>query len=444
MSTITIAFIMIVALFIAVICGIHIGFSLALMSVLGIVWITGNWDTGIYILATTSFESLRSYSFAVIPLYMLMGSFMSNSNAAKNLYKAAAIVLRKLPGGLGVATVFANAVFAAVTGVSVASAAIFSKIAVPEMRRNHYNPAFAAGSVAGSSVLGMLIPPSLMFILYGMLAEVSIGKLFIAGVVPGVLLAIMFSGMIIYMAVKKPKSVFDGYTYKQVLQITEKESGDINYTRLFLSVVPTVLLIILVLGGIWGGFFTPTEASGIGALGALLIGFSMGMGIKGFKKALLETASGVSAILFLLITATMYSRMLTMSGLVNWLNDIIIGMDVSAYVILSLFMLIVIFLGCVLDSSSIMLIVVPLMVPIISDLGFNLIWFGVILVLFVHMGLLTPPFGMCVFSVKVSISDQISIEKIFKSCGPYLIIMLIHSIICIVFPKISTWLPSLM
>jgi TRAP-type C4-dicarboxylate transport system permease large subunit len=170
----------------------------------------------------------------------------------------------------------------------------------------------------------------------------------------------------------------------------------------------------------------------------------MGMGMNGLKNALLETASGVSAILFLLITATMYSRMLTMSGMINWLNDKVTGMDVSPYIILTLFMLIVIFLGCVLDSSSIMLIVVPLMAPLMASLGFDLIWFGVVLVLFVHMGLLTPPFGMCVFAVKASIGDQVSVERIFAASMPFLLIMVAHAVICIILPFLSTWLPSLM
>jgi len=444
MSTITIALFMVAALFICVLIGIHIGFSLAAMSVVGIILITGSFDTGVYILATTTFEALRSYTFAVIPLFMLMGAFMSNSSIAKDMFKFGAVLLKKMPGGLGVSTVFANAVFAAVTGVSIASAAIFSRVAVPEMQRHHYLPSFAAGTVAGSSVLGMLIPPSLMFILYGMLAEVSIGKMFIAGIVPGVLLALMFSGMIILQAVKNPTKVYEkGYNHRVINESTKDEKSE-SFLKLALSVIPTILLIVLVLGGIWGGFFTPTEASAFGALGALLIGIATGMRKEGIKRALLETASGTSSILFLLISATMYSRMLTMSGVITWLSDGVLSLSVNRYIVLGLFMAIIIILGCVLDSTSIMLVVVPMMAPIIATLGFDLIWFGVILVLFVHMGLLTPPFGMCVFSVKAALDTPVGVEAIFAKSMPFLFVMVIHALLCIAIPMLSTFLPSLM
>lgn len=454
MSTITIALLMVIGLFVCVLIGIHIGFSLALMATIGIILISGSFDTGIYILATTTFEALRSYTFAVIPLFMLMGSFMSNSSIAKDMFAFLARILKIIPGGLGVATVFANAIFAAVTGVSIASAAIFARVAVPEMERHRYLPSFAAGTVAGSSVLGMLIPPSLMFILYGYLAEVSIGKMFIAGIIPGILLALMFSVMIIIFAKFRPNSVYLQDFDEQMAEKQEKfqqlleetsEVEEASMLRLSIAVIPTALLIVIVLGGIWGGFFTPTEASAFGAMGALIIGFFTHMGIKGFLNALLETAGAASSILFLLICATMYSRMLTMSGVIVWLSGSVMNLEVSRYIILALLMVVIILLGCVLDSTSIMLVTVPMMAPIMSMLGFDLIWYGVIMVLFVHMGLLTPPFGMCVFAVKGALSNRsINVEQIFSKAMPFLIVMLIHAIICVLFPALSTWLPTMM
>lgn len=260
MSSLAVALIVVVGLFVCVIAGVHIGFSLALMSVLGIVLMSGNIDSGLYILGTTSFEALRSYSFAVIPLFMLMGAFMSNSNIAKDLFAFLEKILKKIPGGLGVATVLANAVFAAITGVAIASAAIFAKISVPEMERHHYKPQWAAGCVAGSSTLGMLIPPSLMFILYGMLAEVSIGKMFIAGILPGILLAVMFSVLVLGYAIFKPEKMFEAGYYKRSKKDIENKldekieaAGGIeeeSFAKVCISVIPTILLIILVLGGI--------------------------------------------------------------------------------------------------------------------------------------------------------------------------------------------------
>lgn len=312
---------------------------------------------------------------------------MSNSNIAKDLFAFLEKILKKIPGGLGVATVLANAVFAAITGVAIASAAIFAKISVPEMERHHYKPQWAAGCVAGSSTLGMLIPPSLMFILYGMLAEVSIGKMFIAGILPGILLAVMFSVLVLGYAIFKPEKMFEAGYYKRSKKDIENKldekieaAGGIeeeSFAKVCISVIPTILLIILVLGGIWGGFFTPTEAAGVGALGALIIGFLSGMNLSGLKNALLETASSASSILFLLIAATMYSRMLAMSGAVVWLSDVVMGLNANRYLILALLMVVIIILGCVLDSTSIMLITVPMMAPLIADMGFDpyMVWY---------------------------------------------------------------------
>lgn len=444
MSAITIAVLTIIGLFVLVLLGVHIGFSLALMSVVGITLITGSIEKGTYILATTTFESLRAYTFAVIPLFMLMGAFMSNSTIAYNMFNFGRYLLRRVPGGLGVTTVVCNAVFAAVTGVAVASAAIFSRVAVPEMVRHNYTPAFAAGTVAGSSTLGMLIPPSLNFILFGMLAEVSIGRLFVAGVVPGILLAIMFSISIMLLAKFKPQSVYiEGHDHKVDLQLS-RENKDENLLKMTISVIPLFLLITVVLGGIWGGFFTPTEASAFGALGALIIGLGTGMGFQGVKKSFLDVAASTSAILFLLIAASMYSRMLTISGILNSLSNTVLALDVSPYAILALFMGIIILMGCVLDSSSIILVMVPIVAPIMATMGFDPIWFGVIFVLFVHLGLLTPPFGMCVFTVQSAVEEPIAVETIFKSSTMFLLVMFIHALICIAFPILSTWLPGMM
>jgi C4-dicarboxylate transporter DctM subunit len=451
MDPIQIAGVVILALFAFVLLGFPIAFSLAGLSVLGIFLVTGRFDIAISILASTSFEALRNYTFAVVPLFMLMGAFLSNSEMAKDLFKFANHFLRKIPAGLGVATVIANAIFAAITGVAIASAAVFSKVSTPQMLRHNYSKAFATGSVAGTSTLGMLIPPSLMFIMYGMLAEVAIGKLFMAGFVPGIILAAMFSAGVVLLAIYKPSFVFDTSkkkSWKDTKNETENidiSDGGENIAVLTIRVIPILLLIILVLGGIWGGIFTPTEASAVGSLGALVIGFTMGgLGWEGFKKALLDTASGTASVLFLLMSAIMYSRMLAISGVLRWVTNWVGGLDVSSYVILFIFLGVTLLMGCVLDSISILLLLVPLVVPIMKTLGFDLIWFGVVLVLTIHMGLLTPPFGMSVFAVKTAIDIDVSVQTIFYGSMPFLIIMIPHLFLIIAFPILSTWLPSLM
>jgi tripartite ATP-independent transporter DctM subunit len=278
-------------------------------------------------------------------------------------------------------------------------------------------------------------------IVFGMVAEVSIGKLFVAGVIPGLLLALIYSIGIVIMSLAKPELV-GGFRYSPIPATNSHKTQEA--ISFMIKPLPVVALIIVVLGGIWGGFFTPTEASAIGALGALLLALSKGMGKKGVKESILETAATTSTILFLLIAAQMYSRMLTMSGVVNWIGNIVVNLQVSPYIILFLFIILWIILGCLLDSTSILLITVPLMAPIAKQLGFDLVWFGIVTIITVEMGLLTPPFGMVVFAVKATLGEMATIEEIFAGAIPFLFMMGIALVIVIAFPILSTWLPSLM
>jgi C4-dicarboxylate transporter DctM subunit len=460
MSSLTIGFLTLALLFILILKGVHIGIAVGGMGLLGCYLITGNINVVLSLLSTASFSFVREYNFAVIPLFILMGVFMSLSGAAAGLFEACNFFLRKVRGGLGVATVFANAVFAAVTGVSVASASVFSKVAVPEMKKFKYDTSFAVGAVCGSSVLGMLIPPSVLMILYGMLAEVSIGRLFIAGIIPGLILTLLFSIWILINAYLKPSLVGQStgsrvdkndqdnkcheiYTDSSapLENVKQKENDGRAIIR---GALPTVLLIGLVMGGIWGGFFTPSEAAGVGALGAMIIAIVGGMRLAGFKEVVAETASSTASIMFLLIAAALYSKMLSLAGIINWLSITLIALNITPLLLLVVFMVVIMLMGCILDSSSILLITTPLMVPIISALGFDLLWWGIVVIVCVEMGLLTPPFGMCVFAVKAALGDLISVEQIFRGSVPYLVMMVILVIILTMFPELITWLPSKM
>lgn len=424
-----------------IILGVHIGFALSLMSVVGLWWLTGKVSVALNILGTTAFEAIRDYVFSVVPLFILMGTFMSESGSAEDLYNAAYILLKKIPGALGIATVIANAVFAAVTGVSVASAAVFSKISLPEMLRLRYNKLFALGTVAGSSVLGMLIPPSVLFIVYGMMTGEAIGKLFIAGILPGLLLAAIYSIGIILMVILWPELAGK----KKCEEAANTQRSPKNSSLfIYLKTLPTLCLIILVLGGIWGGFFTPVEASAIGAMGAFTVAVFRGMRGQGLWKCLLETGASTCSILLLLISAQMYARMLTLSGLIGWMNDLVLNLGMSPLIVILLFIIILVLLGCILDSTSILLITIPLMVPVVQKLGFNLIWFGVVMVIATEMGLITPPFGMVVYAMKATLGEAVTIEEIFRGSVPFLLMMALALIIVIVYPPLSTWLPSLM
>lgn len=336
------------------------------------------------------------------------------------------------------ATVAANTVFAAVTGVSIASAAVFTRVAVPEMVRHGYRTTFATGTVAGSSVLGMMIPPSLLMIIYGVLAEQSIGTLFIAGVIPGFLLAIVFAAMVMLMARFTPGKVFD---LQKQAALTHHDELGITLTggQMVAKLVPIALLVALVLGGLYSGFFTPTEAGGVGAAGALLIALARrSLGKGNLWRVLHETGSVSCTILILLVAAAFYSRMLSVAGVPVAIADLVRDAGLGPYGFLALYIAIVLLLGMILDSSSILLIMTPVAAPIAQAFGFDLIHFGVITVLAVEMGLLTPPFGISVFTVKSTLNDpKVSVESIFAGAMPFVAAMFLVLLAVCAFPWLT-------
>jgi tripartite ATP-independent transporter DctM subunit len=426
-------------LILLVLLGIHIGVALLAVGFFGVWLVRDNIDMAMRLMYMAAYNGIADYIFATIPLFVLMGLLVSISNVGKDTFTVAEVLLRKLRGGLGVATVAANTVFAAVTGVSIASAAVFTRVAVPEMVRHGYRTTFATGTVAGSSVLGMMIPPSLLMIIYGVLAEQSIGKLFIAGVIPGFMLAIVFAVMIMLMARFTPAAVFD---LQKQAELARQKRIDITLTGTQMAgkLLPIAALVALVLGGLYGGFFTPTEAGGIGAFGALVIALmrrSLGKG--NLWRVLHETGSVSCTILILLVAAAFYSRMLSVAGVPVAIADVVRDAGLGPYGFLALYIAIVLLLGMILDSSSILLIMTPVAAPIAQAFGFDLIHFGVITVLAVEMGLLTPPFGISVFTVKSTLNDpKVSVESIFAGALPFVGAMFLVLLLVCAFPWLST------
>ena len=425
------------ALVILVLLGVHIAVALFGVAFAGVWIIRDNPALAMRLLSVSAYNGIADYLFATIPLFVLMGLLVSISNVGKDTFEVAEALLRRLRGGLGVATVAANAVFAAVTGVSIASAAVFTKVAVPEMTRHGYRKAFAAGTVAGSSILGMLIPPSLLMIIYGVLAEVSIGKMFVAGVLPGLLIACGFVAVIMGLASFAP-----GYVYQEgraPLPGATDSRPAMPLSEILTKLVPIALLVALVLGGLYTGFFTPTEAGGIGAFGALLIALARrSLGGGKMWRVLTETGAVSVSILILLIAAGFYSRMLSMAGVPTAIGDLVQSTGLGAYGFLLIYVLIILFLGMFLDSSSILLIMTPIAVPIAQNFGFDLIHFGVVTVIAVEVGLLTPPFGISVFTVKATLADPtISVEQVFAGAMPFILVMLAALIAIAAFPWLS-------
>ncbi len=438
MSELAMGGLLIGALVFLVLFGLHIAVALTAVGFAGIWLIREDVDMAMRLMYLSAYNGVADYIFATIPLFVLMGLLVSISNVGKDTFEVAEALLRRLRGGLGVATVAANTVFAAVTGVSIASAAVFTRVAVPEMVHHGYRTAFAAGTVAGSSVLGMMIPPSLLMIIYGVLAEQSIGTLFIAGIIPGFLLAGAFVLLIVLMARFAPGVVYDLQRQRQAA-LAGGAARALSRGQIAGKLMPIAALVALVLGGLYSGFFTPTEAGGIGAFGALVIALARrSLGEGRFWRVLHETGSVSVTILILLIAASFYSRMLSVAGVPVAISDLVQDAGLGPYGFLLLYVVIVLFLGMILDSSSILLIMTPVAVPIAADLGFNLIQFGVLTVLAVEIGLLTPPFGISVFTVKSTLNDpRVSVESIFAGALPYVAVMLLVLLLVALFPVLS-------
>jgi len=410
--------------------GMHVAVALTLLSFLGVWALKGNWVVASKLLALAAYDSIANHIFGVVPLFVLMGLLVSVSDIGRDTFEAAHQLFRRLRGGLGIATVAANAVFAAITGISIASAAVFTKVAVPEMLKLGYTPRFATGVVAGSSVLGMLIPPSLLLILYGFLSETSVGQLFIAGIIPGLLLAAAFGIAILFMAHRLP-----GFVGEETASAAPAAAG----TGLLLKLAPIVGLIALVLGGIYGGLFTPTEAGAVGALGALVLALSRRkLGLRDLWQVLVETGHVTVSISFLIIAASIYTRMLTLSGIPQHLVGLVGDTELTFGVLLAIYIAAILLLGTVLDSTSIMLIALPLILPLVQGFGADLVWFGIVTVVAVEIGLLTPPLGLSVYVIKSTLDDpRIALSDIFYGAAPFALIMLVVLIALVLWPDLS-------
>ncbi|HEY9022003.1 MAG TPA: TRAP transporter large permease subunit [Paracoccaceae bacterium] len=439
MTTLAIGFALIVLLVALVLLGMQIAYALFGVAFIGIWIIRDNIDLGFRMLELTVYSGISDYLFATIPLFVLMGLLVSVSNVGRDTFEVAEELLRRMLCGLGVATVAANTVFAAVTGVSIASAAVFTRVAVPEMTRHGYRPGFAAGTVAGSSVLGMMIPPSLLLIIYGVLAEVSIGGMFIAGIIPGLLMAGGFVVMLMLLALLVPKFVFVDPEAARAKRL-DRDGPKMPLGVMLSKLVPIVALVILVLGGLYSGFFTPTEAGGVGAFGALIIALARrSLDRHKMWDVLKQTGTISVSILLLLIAASFYSRMLSIAGLPAAIADLVQTGGFSPLGFMFLYAVIILLMGMILDSTSILLIMVPIAAPIAQSLGIDLMQFGIVTVIAVEIGLLTPPFGISVFTVHNTLNrPDVTVEQIFAGTLPFIAVMLAVLLLVALVPATAT------
>jgi len=431
MGPVEIGILSVILVVVLIYAGLYVPVALGVVSVLGVWLIRDRLDLAINLLTLAVGDAVGDYNFATIPLFMMMGLIVSRIGIGRDVYDVANDSFRRVKGGLGIATVAANALFASVTGSSIASASVFTRVSLPEMRRLAYGRRFCVGVVAGSSVLGMLIPPSVMMIIYAFVAEQSVGHMFLAGVIPGVLLAVSFAIGIVLMAHFTPGFVGG--------QRPDTDLPGLTLATKARMLGPVVLLVVAVLGGIYGGVVTATEAGALGALLALVIGlWRRALDRRSLWEICIETGYVSATLLFLIIAANMYSRMLGVAGLPTVFSEWLEAMNFGLNELMAVYVLMLIVLGTVLDTASIILIASPLFMSAVVAFGGDLVWFGVVTVIGAEIGLLTPPLGLSVFTVKSAINDPtVSLGDIFAGAFPFAVIMLIVLIAVIAFPVLS-------
>ena len=430
LSSDAVAVIGFVALFSLMLLRVPVGMAMGLVGVSGFGYLVGG-TPALKMVGQTSMRTVTDYTFGVIPMFLLMGAFVSRSGMSRELFQAANTFVGHLRGGLGIATIAACAGFAAISGSSVATAATFAAVAYPEMRRYKYPQSFATGVIAAGGTLGAMLPPSTVLAVYGIITEQDIGKLFVAGVIPGLIAAAM--DMLTVVIIGRLRPNFLPATPRHSWQ--ERREG-------LRDIWATLLLFFFVIGGLYGGLFTPTEAGGMGASGALLIGIVRGrLNRTEIRRSLLQAVRTAAAVLTVLIGALLFGYFLTVTQTPQKVTEFLTGLGLGRYGVLALIMIMYIVLGCLMDALAMIILTIPIIFPVITQLGFDPIWFGVIIVMTVELGLIHPPVGMNVFVIK-SVVQDVSFSTIFIGVLPFIVTDIIRLVILISFPTLALWLPS--
>ena len=434
MSSITLGAMGVLTALLLIALRVPIAVALGLVSFFGIMELT-NMRAALGIITAVPFNFIGNWSFTAVPMFLLMGYVCTTSGMTQGLFQAMRVCLSRLPGGLAIASVGACSMFAAASGSSVATASAMARIAVPEMLRHRYDRGLATGVIAASGTLGSLIPPSILMVLYGVYAEVSIGKLFMAGFLPGLLSAALYVLMIVARVKLTP-----GLAGKVEQHFTGQEKWDAIKE---VWALPT--LIIFVLGGIFAGFFTPTEAGAVGAFLATALAILRGKFSRlNFIEALTATARGTGSIFIILIGTIFLTKFLALSGLPAWLASTMLSVSDSVVWIIVSVAIIYIILGMFIDSIGLLLLTLPLLLPIANGADMNLIWFGIILIKLLEIGLVSPPVGLNVYVIKGAVGNSVPLQTIFKGVGWFIVMDIVALLLIISFPELSLYLPSIM
>lgn len=412
----------------------QVGAALGIVAFVGIAVIT-TLNAAWGILTAIPINFIAQWSLSAVPMFLLMGYIAAQAGLTKGLFSGARILLGKVPGGLASATVFASALFASASGSSVATAAAFSRIAVPEMLKSKYNKALATGCVAASGTLGSLIPPSLLLILFGIFTNTSISGLFVGGIMPGVVSAAIYVGMItIRVKVNPDLAPFteEHYTRKEIIAV-------------IIDIWPLPTIIIAVLGGMFAGIFSPTEAGAVGAAVAVIIALiRRSLSRKDFLEGLIQTILGCSSIFIIAIGAQMFTVFMGLSTLPNKLATTMLSYVSTPIPVILAISVVFVILGMFMESISLMLLTIPVILPILEGLGVNMIWFGILMIKLLEIGMITPPFGINIYVIKTALGNRVTLAEVFYGAFWFLAMDILTLLILIAFPAITTFLPGLM
>ena len=414
--------------------GLEIAFSLGLVGLLGLLWLKG-WTVGLGVVGSVAWSNASSFSFVAVPLFVFMSAILLHAGIGQSLYAAVARWVGFLPGGLAVASVFACAIFAAVSGSSVATAATIGMIAIPEMESRGYHKPLIYGALAAGGTLGILIPPSVPMIIFGVMTETSIGQLYMAGVLPGILLGLLFAAYIIGYAMVYPERAPRGDEGRVPLR--EK-------LRSLVEVAPIALLIVVVLGSMYFGIVTPSEAAALGVSVSLLLAVTIGrLTWAGLWRAFHETVRTTSMIMLIIIFASIFSHVIALLGTPRALLGLVTGLDLAPWMVFAMIFGVLVLIAYALEELSVMIIMLPILFPLVTGLGFDPVWFGIVMIVWLEMGFITPPVGINLFVIQ-GVARGSTMRDIAVGSTPFVVILILLVVILFLVPDLALWLPRQM
>jgi C4-dicarboxylate transporter DctM subunit len=411
--------------------GVEVAIALGVVGAVGLLWLKG-WTVGLGVVGSVAWSNATSFSFIAVPLFVFMSGILLHSGVGRGLYTAVARWVSFLPGGLAVASIFSCAIFAAISGSSVATAATIGMIAIPEMERRGYHRPLICGSLAAGGTLGILIPPSIPMIIYGVMTETSIGHLYMAGMLPGAVLALLFAGFVIVYAMVWPEAA---------PRVAEDRGGLLHKLRSLYEVAPVALLIVVVLGSMYAGIVTPTEAAALGSLVSLLLAaLARRLTWAALTKAFDDTVRTTSMVMLIIVFASIFSHVIALIGAPRALLGLVVGLGMPRWAFFTAVFVVLLIIAYALEELSVMIIILPILFPLVTGLGFDPIWFGIIMVVWLEIGLITPPVGLNLFVIQ-GLTPGASARDITLGTTPYVILMIVLVALLFVFPDLALWLP---